>query len=344
MPDKLRLAIVGPAHPHGFGWRGSLDHEPDIEVVSLATAADGETGSLQEPYTRLPVFRHTDDLLTGPAFDAALVCLPNTESVDVCCRLAMAGKHLLLEKPVSADAQGMREVAAVMDRAGVVGQVAYQWRFHPGSRQIRALVEQGVLGRLYSMETRMLASSVVSRGPENYLFKKAVSGGGFFNWLGCHWLDLMNYLAGEHPTAVTAHVATQTPAAIDVEDMGVTILEYPSGLVASLHAGYVWGGGKDLFVGLRGEQGRVHWDASEDRFQAVSNAIQWRHMPDRTFPFQVDKSYGYSGEVTGALIADWLDAIRDRRPTHSSPANNVRVLETIDAIYASSETGRRVSL
>ncbi len=57
MSDKLRIAVLGIDHPHGMGWRESLELVEDaIEITALMPAFDGALSSLEERYAKLPRF------------------------------------------------------------------------------------------------------------------------------------------------------------------------------------------------------------------------------------------------------------------------------------------------
>ena len=68
------------------------------------------------------------------------------------------------------------------------------------------MIADGRFGKLISIEIGQFTSDVARRGPDHYLFDPEQSGRGFFNWLGCHWLDLVPYLTGERSRGGTARV------------------------------------------------------------------------------------------------------------------------------------------
>ena len=195
MADKLRIAVLGIDHPHGMGWRESLTHVRDeLEITALMPAFDNATASLEERLAKLPRFDTVDELLNegGELFDAALVCLPNDKGPDAVIQLAQAGKHILLEKPGAGNAADARRMAEAVREAKVAFQNGFMWRYDELTNRLRDMVRDGRFGRLISVEMTYATSNVDRRGPEHYLFDEAQSGGGFFNWLACHHLDLVS--------------------------------------------------------------------------------------------------------------------------------------------------------
>ena len=97
----------------------------------------------------------------------------------------------------------------------------------------------GAIGRLLSVELRMVTTQVGMRNPESWLFDREQAGGGILAWLACHWLDAFRYVTGEDIVRVQAEVATLGGEAIDVEDTAVLAFRTSGGAVGSLHVGYL---------------------------------------------------------------------------------------------------------
>jgi predicted dehydrogenase len=80
--------------------------------------------------------------------DIVFVTNPNTMHLQVACAAARAGCHLLIEKPLSHSLDGVDELIDLVESKSLVALVAYQFRFHPGLRLLKALLDEGRLGRL----------------------------------------------------------------------------------------------------------------------------------------------------------------------------------------------------
>jgi predicted dehydrogenase len=92
-------------------------------------------------------FSNLDDALEQRP-DAAFITNPNTSHIPVATRAAEAGCHLFIEKPLSHTFEGVENLAALVERQGLVAFVAYQFRFHPGLKFIKSMVDERRLGRL----------------------------------------------------------------------------------------------------------------------------------------------------------------------------------------------------
>ena len=339
----LRVAFVGIDNPHGSSWREAAIVHPDIEPTALAARSAEETKSVQPELKALPIYHSIDELLDKAEFDAAVVTLSNKEAPGVCVQLAQAGKHLLAEKTTARNAAEFKTVADAVEANRVQWTTGYTWRFSPVAEDIRRMVNEGVFGDVWSWEARHWTSTVRQRGPGHYLFSRDASGGGMFNWLGCHALDLMLYLVDQPVTAVTAKLGNVSGEAIDVEDGGVAVFQFESGAMGSLRCGYyLAAGGNQIGYGLFGSKGHALWNPLESVLHYYSKAEQMRAAPNRTVRYELPESGGYAGQMGQNLLTDWLAAIRGDRVPRSNVHTAMAVHKLLDAIYQSSAEGREV--
>ena len=333
-----------------MGWRESLRQVLDaVEITALVPAFDNGTTSLEQRYTDLPRFETVEALLRngGDLFDGALVCLPNNTGPDAVVQLAQADKHILLEKPGAANAADAQRMAEAVRTAGVAFQAGYMWRYEEGANRLRDMMADGSFGKLISLEMTWTTSNVFRRDPGHYLFDPRVSGPvGFFNWLGCHHLDLLSYVTSQTVTGVTARVGNFGGTPIDMEDGGSAILDLSGGGLATFTGGY-WHPRwlNDIQWNLRGTQRWVHWDPSRTGTGGVLeiHGPQPQFMAmEETFELPPDDTPGYGGKAMVALLRDWVRCAHEGGDCRNTPESMVAVLETIDRIYESSRSGRRV--
>lgn len=333
-----------------MGWRESLRQVFDaVEITALVPAFDNGTTSLEQRYTDLPRFETVEALLRegGDLFDGALVCLPNNTGPEAVIQLAQAGKHVLLEKPGAANAADAQRMAEAVRTAGVAFQSGYMWRYEEGANRLRDMMADGSFGKLISLEMTWTTSNVFRRDPGHYLFDPKDSGPvGFFNWLGCHHLDLLSYVTSQTVTGVTARVGNFGGTPIDMEDGGSAILDLSGGGLATFTGGY-WHPRwlNDIQWNLRGTQRWVHWDPSRTGTGGVLeiHGPQPQFMAmEETFELPPDDTPGYGGKAMVALLRDWVRCAHEGGDCRNTPESVVAVLKTIDRIYESSSSGRRV--
>ncbi|MFM7594430.1 MAG: Gfo/Idh/MocA family protein, partial [Isosphaeraceae bacterium] len=334
---------------HGAGWRESLAGlDDEIEIVAFLTGFGGSTTSLEERNAGLPRFETVQDLIQWGDFDGALLCLPNNEVINTGCQLAEAGKAVLIEKPCAASANEWQSLANAIHTKRIAFQAGYMWRYDEGANRLRAMFAEGRFGKPIAIKLHWITSDVARRGPSHYLFDQGISGHGFFNWLACHWIDIVPWLTGQRVTGVMARVGNFGEAAIDVDDGGTVILELENGCQVTITGGYWlprWAG--EAGVSIYGSQRWLHWDPNRagtaGHFEIHGPQPQFMAM-NEDFSLPADSYKGYGGQKTLELIRDWVKSARGGETCRHPPATVREALRVIDAIYESSAEGRLIRL
>jgi predicted dehydrogenase len=355
MPQGQTAALLGLRHPHSLAHLRTLQELPEVARIVLWDADGGaiEAARLAHPHKLAGTYTDLDTLLKehNPLF--AIICVPTDQSPEVCERALAAGLHLLAEKPIGRDAAEVARVVNAAARASRKLGVCYQNRYHPISRQARAIVGEGLLGPLISIEMRMLTTQARFRDPSGWLFQREISGGGVLSWLGGHDIDLMRYVARDEIVSVVAEVATRGEDPIDVEDVAVLALRFASGAVGTLHVAYALalsGGGYhnlagyDTYIGFVGRHGRMRWSNAEQRLRAESVHPSWATAPFREFDYQLPESPAYGGAHGLAFVRDFMLACEHGGEVPASGEDALQVARVVEGAYESSASGRRISV
>lgn len=348
MKSPFRIAFLGIDNPHGAGWRELLTNFGDeVQITAIVPGFNDGTTSLEERFANLPRFDTVEHLIAGREFDGAILALPNDKCSRAAATLAEAGKHILVEKPMASGAADAEPLVEAVAKSGVAFQNGYMWRYDEIADRLQDMVRDGRFGKLISLELTYVTSDVHRRGPEHYLFDREISQAGFFNWLACHYLDLLFYVTGQHVTGVTARTGVFGSADVEVEDGGIAILDLSGGGIATFIGGYWlprWAG--EAHWAIRGSERWVHWDpgrAGTNGLLEIHGPMPQWHAMEETFSLPADNTPGYGGNRGVALIRDWLDAAHDGgRPCRNTPKSTVDVLALIDAIYESSAKGKNL--
>jgi predicted dehydrogenase len=344
------VAMVGLTHPHSAMYLETLQA---VDEVSGIVLVDSDSSASAD--TTKAIARYTD---AQPALQRAdvshvLVALPNDRTPEALLQAIDAGKAVFTEKPGARSAREFQPVLAALERRPVPFCVAYLNRWAPAIRQMRELFRAGALGRLTSVELRMVTTQVGRRSPQSWLFQRDRAGGGVLAWLGCHWLDALRFVTGDEIVRVQAETAATSGEAIDVEDTAVVAFRMARGAVGSLHAGYLLAvgnpgyrdAGYDIAMILRGTLGAIAYTGGRNEaplaFESV--APEWRAASRRTFQFTSTPSLGYGGLAGLDFFRAFLCA-RSASEVPAGAGDAMRVLEVLGAIYAAAESGRGVEV
>lgn len=347
----MNVAMIGLTHPHSDMYLETLDQLDDVTGIPLY---DPDQTVAREVVARVPkaagVHTGLDSLLDCTDFTHALVAVRNDQSVATLVRLIEAGKNVFTEKPAARTAAEFEEVIAALARNPVAFGVAYVSRWHPAIQQMRELYQGQAIGRLTSVELRMVTTQVRVRNPRHWLFQREIAGGGILSWLGCHLIDLLRYVTDQEVASVASTLATTSGEEITVEDTAAVSFRLSNGAIGSLHAGYLLaigaagyrGASYDRAIHLRGTQGAISY-----RFDGPvvleSIAPAWRSAPSRTFDFTLPSTPGYGGTHGVDFVRAFLSAAPPD-PTPAGAVDALRVLETLDAIYEADRSGTTVEV
>ena len=343
--QKIRIAQAGVALMHANMYRDTLMlladeielvgfYDPDPESVRANLKADVE---------HIPFYDSLDALLTQARPDAVMVSAYPNDMPDWLLQIAAAGVHIWAEKPVAHHSAQLAPVAAAIAKNNLHFSTGYSWRFHPISRLIQQTYAEGLLGDPYSIEMRFTTSSVKRRDPNSWVFKRALSGGGILNWLGCHWFDLMRFMVDSEVIKVSAIEANVGGENIDVEDAAVVSMQFANGMIGSLHAGYFTSGGGETSFGLRGSAGWAKWEVADESCTIKSDHPEWATAPEREFSFPAANYPGYGAEGR-ALVKAFAAAIRGEGTSGYTIEDAMRTLQIIEAAHESAQSRRTIDL
>ena len=208
-------ALVGLTAPHSKGWLETLRNSPEIECLhacDLDGAVPENDDGIAEVYSGL------DALFDSVRPDFALVSVRNDLAAETGSRFLSEGIPVIIEKPAGRTAAEIAGLNELSRRHSTPWATGFTNRLAPAVCEIRRMVAAGALGRVVSVEGRMVTSSVEQRNKDHWLFSKEVAGGGILHWLAIHTIDLIRFTTGLEYDSVSAHVATLSDTGVDVED------------------------------------------------------------------------------------------------------------------------------
>ncbi len=354
--SNFTAAILGLTHPHAQLHLRSLQECERVSRVVLwdpdaapaKTFAGDNDRKIAGSYTDLAALLEKE----RPLF--AFATMRNDLNAEVCVQALRAGVHVLSEKPIAVSAAEVQRVVEAAERSGCKLGVVYQNRWLPIVQEARRLVREGVLGRLTSCEARVVTSQVRYRDPKHWLFDRDKSGGGILSWLGCHSLDCLRYVTGDEVASVSAITATLGGAPINVEDVASVSMQFRSGAIGSLQAGYqlpisqsgYTGAAYDSYLAFRGTEGVMHWRSSEKPLVLHVQSVHpgFNAAPARQIQYEPANSPAYGGVAGVQFLGTFIDAALGQGDCPASGNDALRVARIVEAAYESNRTGRRVDL
>jgi predicted dehydrogenase len=221
--NRTPVAVLGCGY-WGINYVRILNELADARV---AVVCDQRASRLDEVARRFPEIALTHDLdeaLAVEGVEAAVVCTPAVTHRDVAGRAIEAGKHVLVEKPLTttaSEANELIELAAARERVLLVG---HTFVYNPGVKKIKSFLGEGVLGDVYYLYARR-----TNLGPIRHDVNAV--------WdLAPHDVAIFNYLLGERPRWVSA--VGGRVLGNDREDVGFISLGYANDVIGHIHVSW----------------------------------------------------------------------------------------------------------
>lgn len=228
MTDHVRIGVLGAARIAPAALVRPGRSAAAVEVSAVAARDAGRARKFADRFGIARVHGSYEELLDDPNVDAVYLPLPNGLHGKWTSAALAAGKHVLCEKPLAANADEAAEVAAAARKSGLVVMEAFHYRYHPLAARLSEVVAE--LGELRHVEAR-LAFPLPRFKDIRYSLELA---GGAMMDAGCYAVNLVRLLGGE-PEVRSARALVKEPG---VDRAMRAELKFPEGhtgtVVASL--------------------------------------------------------------------------------------------------------------
>jgi D-xylose 1-dehydrogenase (NADP+, D-xylono-1,5-lactone-forming) len=293
------------------------------ELTSVASRDETKALAYASEWQIPRVHRSYEDLLDDPDVDVLYIGLPNSLHVEWTVRALDAGKHVLCEKPMALDPEGIDRIADAVKRTGCAAAEGFMYRHHPLTHAVEKIVASGRLGPIRSYKG---AFTFPLTRENDVRFDPALGGGSLWD-VGCYPVTYACLLAGVAPVEVFGWQQLST-SGVDVEFAGM--MRFADGSVAQFDAGFVGPFRAEMEVIGRDASLRIirpfRTDDRSELLLTVGDSVESLPFPAAT-PF--------AGE-----IADIEAVVIDDRAQRVPLSESRRTAVTLGALYRSAQSGR----
>jgi predicted dehydrogenase len=326
----LTVAVLGV----GYWGPNLIRNLHELSVVKKIVACDLVASRLEALRRRFPSVTATtrsDDLLADPTVDAVVIATPISTHYPLAAAALLAGKHVMVEKPLAASSEQAASLIDLADRLGLVLMPGHTFLYSPPVIMIRSLITSGEVGDIYFVSTSRVN-------------------------LGLHQPDVsVAWDLGPHDFSILRHWLQETPARVSavargciipgIPDVAFIALEYNSGTVA--HVELSWLAPSKLrrttIVGSR--KMIIYDDTSHEPVRVFDSGAV---LPDPatfgefTLTYRTGDILSPRVEVAEPMyreLEDFCAAILTGATPRSSAALGLEVVRTIEAVDASLASG-----
>lgn len=262
-------------------------------------------------------------------YDAAVICVPAHLHVPIALRLARAGVHLLIEKPLGTNLEGIAKLDAAIRHQKLVAAVAYVYRAQPALEAMKQALDAGRFGR--PVEVVAVAGQHFPTYRPDYreiYYGDRATGGGAIQDALTHLVNAAEWLVGP-ADRVLADAAHQVLDGVEVEDTVHALARH--GRVLASYALNQYQSPNEVTLTVVGDQGTCRLELHENR-------CRWMLLPGDAWqdePFgPVDRDTVFVRQAHA-----FLDTLEGKRPPLCSLEEAIQTLRVNLALLASAERG-----
>jgi len=221
--NALRLGLIGCG---GLGNTHArcVAQIDGADFVAYVDTAQGAATKALDTYGGGYATTDAQRLWADDSIDAVYICTRHDSHAALAIAAARSGKHILIEKPVALSMAECESVAEAVAESGVYLMPAFKMRYYPLIEQAKAFIPQPQV---------LVGQMMDARWPDDQWIQDPVQGGANVHSQGCHMTDVLRYLAGSEPIAVSAMGGAISHPGHPCIDQCVASIQFANGHVAS---------------------------------------------------------------------------------------------------------------
>ena len=345
-----KLAIIGYGGMGDWHYRSITD---SIDKTMVKGIFDIRGEACEKARTNgLHVYEKVEELIQDPEIDLVTIAVPNNFHKDYSIACLRGGKNVVCEKPVTMNAEELKEIMAVAKETGRLFTIHQNRRWDKDYKIIKQLYQDGTLGKVYFIESRVQGSGQMLHGWRGY----EVNGGGMvYDW-GVHLFDQLLNLIDSPVTSVAPHLVSLFNS--EVDDNFKVFLTFENGCSALVEVA------TNCFIThprwhVCGSEGTVvikDWECNGEIVAlAKKDVLKWENDivytaagPTRTMAPRPD----YTKKIIPLpqVETTWtdyynniLEVLDNKAELIVKPEQALRVMTLIDTIFHAAKDGKPVS-
>lgn len=322
MEGRIGIGVLGAA---GITERAIVEPARALDGVQVVAIGARDPQRAREAADRLDV-RDAGDyaaVLANPEVDLVYLPLPSTVQAEWAVRSLEAGKHVLCEKPLSANATTAALIAATAEATGRRAFVGFHYRLHGFTRRLVEVLRSGTLGDIRRVDVDFSIPHFVVK-PGNIRLDADLGGGSFMD-VGCYAVDLVRTVWGDPRVLSAVAVLSDDDPRVDLQTDAV--LELPGGVPLGIRSSFVGDDNGSMTLRVEG--------ASASLIATSVIVPQWGATLTVTDGDEVVlEERAVEGENSYARqLAHVVAALRDGTPSELDAAHGVGTMRLVDEVY-----------
>jgi predicted dehydrogenase len=314
----VQIGVLGAARIAPQALIKPARQNTDVVVAAVAARDVSRAQAFAAKHGIARVRESYEALLADPDIDAIYNPLPNGLHGKWTRAALAAGKHVLCEKPFTANAAEAREIAELAAHSDRVVMEAFHYRYHPLALRIEEIIASGELGKLKRVEASLCFPLPKS---SDIRYNYALAGGATMD-AGCYPVHMVRTFAGSTPEVVSAHAKLRGP---QIDRAMTAELQFADGLTGRIRCSMWSPRLLEISAHVVGDQGELR--ALNLLLPQMYHRLSVRSAAGkRVERFPRRATYAYQLDAFAA-------AVLRGEPVKTTPEDAVENMTVIDAIY-----------
>ena len=340
----INVAIVGTGGISHAHIQAYLQFPERCRIAALVDIIPGKAQRVKEQYgLDADVYLDHHEILDRD-IDLVDVCTPPFVHAEITINALKSGKNVVCEKPMAASLEECDAVLRARDESGKKLSIIAQNRFRLPVRNLKALLDSGIAGKVRHVAVNSLWYRAHCYYDLWWRGTWETEGGGCTLNHAVHHIDMLGWMMGT-PERVTSVLVNTGHDNAEVEDLSVSVMEYP-GALATVTASVV-SHGEDQALVFQCEKAKIAFPYDIFASQPQPNGFPLPE-PDRAFENQakeyLDSLAPLKWEMHAGQLDDVLTAVEEDREPSITGEDGRRTIELISAIYKAGSASAPVSL
>jgi predicted dehydrogenase len=363
-PSKEQRAIGVAVVGTGFGEKihiPGFQAHPRTQLVAVYHRDLDKAKAIAQSQNIPHACDRLEDALALPDVAAVSISTPPFLHYEMAKTVLQAGKHLLLEKPMTLSAAEARELYQLAARQGVVAMMDFEFRFIPAWQLLAEYLAEGYVGQKRLVKIDWLVSSRADASrPWNWYAQKD-KGGGALGAVGSHAFDYISWLFGS-VRRLCAQLSTAIPERpdptngdklkpVDADDTCLVMLELADGTPCQLCISSVAYQGRGHFVEVYGDRGTLVLGSDNQKDYVHGFRLLAAPAGKPLAEVEIPKRLAFSQTYTDGRLApfirvvdQWVQGIDADKVMTPSLQEGVYSQLLMDLTHQSNETGSWVEV
>jgi predicted dehydrogenase len=328
---ELRIGVVGAGYwgPHLIRNASEI---PGARLAAVADLSKERLGQLQSRYPETVFTQNYRDLLSDQ-IDAVIIATPVNTHHTIASQALRAGKHVLVEKPLTQSSAEALDLVHLAERNGLALMVGHTFEYNPAVLTLRDIIQRGDIGQVLYVDAARLNLGQFRRDV-NVLWD-----------LAPHDISIMNFILQSEPT----HVSARGSACIHphMHDVAYLELRYPDGILGHIHVSWLEPAKVRRFTVVGDEKMIVYNDVSaEEKLRIYDKGVIKTTSSGDYADFYLSYHYGGvsipavpHGEPLKIEISHFIECIVHGEVPRSDGWSGLRVTRALESADQSLNNG-----